>query len=228
MQVDVANVFVPLIPAMLTGAVYVLAVAAYFGVKERRRLGVIEIEGLDVAASPAAHRRPRRTLINLAMTAVLMWALIQGILPLHILFLFATVLAMMVNYPTLEEQKERLQAHAYNNVMSVIGLIFAAGVFTGVLNGTGMIGAMSKGLLAVIPPDFGPYLAPVSALHSGVAPILSPTTPSTLGSCRCWRIWPRPMASAASKWPAPHCSASRCTCSARWSPRRNCWPRCWT
>ena len=44
--------------------------------------------------------------------------------------------------------------------------VSAAGVFTGILSGTGMVDAMSKSLLAVIPPALGPYLATITALVS--------------------------------------------------------------
>jgi len=72
-------------------------------------------------------------------------------------------------------------------VLSVVSLIFAAGIFTGILSGTGMVEAMSRSLLAVIPDALGPYLAGITALVSlpftffmsndafyfGVLPILS-------------------------------------------------------
>jgi CitMHS family citrate-Mg2+:H+ or citrate-Ca2+:H+ symporter len=51
-------------------------------------------------------------------------------------------------------------------VLAVVGLIFAAGIFTGILSGTGMVDAMSKSLLAVIPDFLGPYLAVITALVS--------------------------------------------------------------
>jgi CitMHS family citrate-Mg2+:H+ or citrate-Ca2+:H+ symporter len=46
-----------------------------------------------------------------------------------------------------------------DSVLAVVGVIFAAGVFTGILSGTGMVEAMSKGFVAVIPPSLGPYLS---------------------------------------------------------------------
>nr|WP_132712802.1 SLC13 family permease [Pseudomonas aeruginosa] len=61
--------------------------------------------------------------------------------------------------------KKRIGAHA-ENILAVVSLIFAAGVFTGILSGTGMVDAMSKSLLAVIPPALGPYLATITALVS--------------------------------------------------------------
>ena len=43
---------------------------------------------------------------------------------------------------------------------------FAAGIFTGILSGTGMVEAMSKEFVAMIPTSMGPYLAPITALVS--------------------------------------------------------------
>jgi CitMHS family citrate-Mg2+:H+ or citrate-Ca2+:H+ symporter len=48
----------------------------------------------------------------------------------------------------------------------MVSLVFAAGVFTGILSGTGMVEAMPRSLLALIPPSMGPYLAPITALLS--------------------------------------------------------------
>ena len=79
--------------------------------------------------------------------------------------MIAFSIAMIINYPCLQQQKERVAAHA-GNVLAVVGLIFAAGIFTGILSGTGMVEAMSKSLLAVIPEALGPYLAVITALVS--------------------------------------------------------------
>lgn len=172
MHLDVSEVFVPLILPMLTGFVYVLCVAFYFGVKERKRIG--RISQHDVAAIEESldqvpeFRRPRMLPLNVILTATLIFALIQGLLPLPILFMVATAIALILNYPSVSEQKERLSEHAYN-VLAVVSLIFAAGIFTGILNGTGMLDAMSKSLLYITPDAFGPYLAPFTAVLSGPA-----------------------------------------------------------
>jgi CitMHS family citrate-Mg2+:H+ or citrate-Ca2+:H+ symporter len=50
-----------------------------------------------------------------------------------------------------------------------VSLIFAAGIFTGVIGGTGMLTAMSESLLFVMPDWLGPYLAPATALISAPA-----------------------------------------------------------
>lgn len=173
MHIDVAEVFIPLIPAMLVGFAYQVGVAAFFGVRERRRLGVLtcpeEVSGmLALVEGRPEHRRPAMMIPNLLLTAGLLFCLIKGVLPLPVLFLVATAIALLLNYPKLKDQQERLASHA-SNVLAVVSLIFAAGIFTGILSGTGMLKAMSDGLLHLMPGWLGPYMAPATALLSAPA-----------------------------------------------------------
>ena len=81
--------------------------------------------------------------VNLLLTAALMVALMLGVLPLPVLFMIAFAVAMMINYPSVQDQKERIEAHS-GNVLAVVSLIFAAGIFTGILSGTKMVDAMAQ------------------------------------------------------------------------------------
>jgi len=171
LHVDPADIFVPMIPAMVAGLATVFAIAWAYGKRERARLGQLHLPGehldaaeVSVSQYPEA-RRPKLLWFNGALTLVLMGTLIAGLLPMPVLFMIAFGIAMIVNYPCILEQKKRIGAHA-ENVLAVVSLIFAAGVFTGILSGTGMVEAMSKSLLAVIPPALGPYLATITALVS--------------------------------------------------------------
>jgi CitMHS family citrate-Mg2+:H+ or citrate-Ca2+:H+ symporter len=85
--------------------------------------------------------------------------------PLLVLFLLGVVTALLVNYPRMADQRARLLSHS-GNVLSVAMMVLAAGAFTGILEGTGMIGAMSQGIVAILPPEIGPALGPVTALLS--------------------------------------------------------------
>jgi CitMHS family citrate-Mg2+:H+ or citrate-Ca2+:H+ symporter len=200
LHVDPADVFVPLVPAMALAIAGVLVLAWYLGMQERRRLGVATLPGdawLDSSvaddgdALPTVEdaediKRPKLLWVNLALTLALMAALVVGVLPMPVLFMIGFALALLINYPNLAEQRRRLVNHA-GNVLSVVSLIFAAGVFTGILSNTGMVEAMSRSFLAVIPDAWGPYLAVITALASmpftffmsndafyfGVLPILS-------------------------------------------------------
>jgi CitMHS family citrate-Mg2+:H+ or citrate-Ca2+:H+ symporter len=171
LHVDPSDVFVPMIPGMVIGAIALFGVAYLYGLRERKRLGVLHLpddhagqEEISVSQFPEA-RRPKLLWINAILTVVLMTTLIAGLLPMPVLFMIAFSIAMIINYPCLQQQKERIAAHA-GNVLAVVGLIFAAGIFTGILSGTGMVEAMSKSLLAVIPEALGPHLAVITALVS--------------------------------------------------------------
>ncbi len=200
LHVDPADVFVPLIPAMVLACASVLLLACYLGLKERRRLGVVKLPtggswmdssvsddgSLPTVEDAEDTKRPKLLWVNLALTLALMTALVMGVLPMPVLFMVGFAIALVINYPNLAEQRRRVVNHA-GNVLSVVSLIFAAGIFTGILNNTGMVEAMSRSFLAVIPDAWGPYLAVITALASmpftffmsndafyfGVLPILS-------------------------------------------------------
>ena len=174
LHVDSAAVFVPLVPPMLAGIAWVLFVAYRLGVRERVRLAVGGASASAVLEAELAnpsfhedleHRRPDRLWVNALLTAILLVALVAGALPLPALFMIGFAIATMVNYPSIAEQKALLSRHA-GNVLAVVGLIFAAGVFTGILSGTRMVDAMANSVIHAVPPSLGPYLAVVTGLLS--------------------------------------------------------------
>ncbi len=175
LKVDAGVLFVPLIPAMAVGAAWVVFVAWRFGLRERARVGGATATAMrEIHASAATSeefererdiRRPRLFWFNLLLTVALMVALMLGVLPLSILFMIASAVALIVNYPGLEAQRARLAANA-GNILAVVAVIFAAGVFTGILSGTKMIEAMAQSVVAAVPPSLGPYLAPITGVLS--------------------------------------------------------------
>ena len=174
LQLDPRDVFVGMIPAMIVTAAYVLVVAWLFGLRERKRLAKLQqmLNGpasaeLVVAceAGDASARRPRLMWANFVLTMTLMTCLIVGALPLAILFMLGFAVALMINYPSLQQQRERIFAHS-GNALAVGGLVFAAGIFTGILSGTKMIDAMAATIIECVPTSMGPYMAPITALLS--------------------------------------------------------------
>ncbi len=175
LQLDVQAVFLPLLPAMAAGLAAVFALAAVLGLSERRRLGVLDLPEAEAAPEAAAKagapRAPRLSqILNLMILAALMAGLIApafGVktLPLPVLMMTAFALALTLNHPRPADQAAQVAAHA-PAALSVASLIFAAGVLTGVLKGTGMVDAMSSALVAGIPDALGPHLGPAVAAAS--------------------------------------------------------------
>lgn len=109
--------------------------------------------------------RPKLFWFNLALTVAVMVLLIIDILPLPYLFMIGTVIALMVNFPKMKDQQEELASHA-TAIISVVAMVMAAGVLTGIMSGTGMVDAMAEWLVQVIPNSMGPYMAVITGLLS--------------------------------------------------------------
>ena len=201
---DLNQVFLPLLPVMAIGLSAVLLMAWRFGLHERRRLAagapldMVAGNTTDTHSSLSQElvpdenaRRPHLFWFNLFLTIALLLGMLLGWAPLPVLMMGAFAIALTVNYPNLKEQKARLASHS-DNVVNIVVLLFAAGAFTGILNGAGMTDAMANAALSIIPPDIGPLLAPITAIVSmpltfvmsndayyfGVVPIIAQTAAS--------------------------------------------------
>jgi CitMHS family citrate-Mg2+:H+ or citrate-Ca2+:H+ symporter len=173
---DANEFFLPLIPTMLSGMGCILFIAFVLGKKERARIGVIKVEEIphqslklsEVAATFALQddiKRPKLRWVNFILTVTIMVVLVMGLISAPILFLIGFVLAAMINYPNLEEQKERILSHA-GNALTVVILVFAAGIFSGIFSGTKMVDAISNALVSIIPESVGSFFPLVVALTS--------------------------------------------------------------
>lgn len=196
LNTDAAALFHPVLPAMIVGILWVLFSAFWLGKKERARLGIIDLnEGytgfMEEQAAAIEAKRPQLFWFNLILTIILLVALVKVWLPLPILFIIAFCIALLVNYRNPKEQQERISSHA-GNVVLVSTMIFAAGIFTGILTGTKMIDAMASSMVSIIPESLAGYLPvlvaitgmPLSlvftpdAYYFGILPIISQTAAS--------------------------------------------------
>lgn len=173
---DANEFFVPIIPTLLSGIAAILFTAYILGKKERKRLGVVyiksapEMKGALAEAAVASAiqddlKRPKLIWVNLLLTLTVMVVLVMGLVPVPVLFLIGFVLASIINYPNLEQQKERIGSHA-GNAITVVTLVFAAGIFTGIFSGTKMVDAIANSLVAIIPDSLGSFLPMVVAFTS--------------------------------------------------------------
>lgn len=141
--VEMGQVFVPMIAPMVVTGAWCTFVAFILGRREARRLGAIRLDDTQGSSQSIAEvtggdptlARPRLLWVNAVLTLALMVLLVMDMFPLQVLFMVASAIGLMINYPRLQQQKERLEAHAVN-IVPVVSLIFAAGIFVGILSGT--------------------------------------------------------------------------------------------
>ena len=178
LKVD-ADILTYLLPGMILALAYVIFyVAPHMGRAERKRLGVRELtdEEIDEMTSVvdpevSEIRRPNMFLFNGILTIVLIaWLVASSFIkaiamPPLLLFLVGTCIALMANYPKLGDQSKRIGANGGDAVQVVI-LVFAAGVFMGLFQGTGMAEALAKSFTAIIPNSMAGFWGLVIALIS--------------------------------------------------------------
>lgn len=213
-----SDVFVPMIPSLVVGLVIVLGFAAHLGVAERRRIGrlVWRPELTPLGAGPSGvgttsgggsgasdpevgqlaagldpdrpTLRPRLLPFNAILTVALLVVLGLDILPIPVLFMIAAGLALAVNFPRVVDQSAAIARHS-SSIVSVVAMVFAAAVLTGVFQGTGMVESMALWLTGIVPDSLGPFLAVITGLLSipftffmtndafyfGVLPVLAET-----------------------------------------------------
>jgi citrate-Mg2+:H+ or citrate-Ca2+:H+ symporter, CitMHS family len=156
LQIPAAALFLPLLPVQAVGLAFVFTVAWLMGRRESRRLA--STLQSDVAAAPRqltveenALRRPRLFAINLLLTLAAMGAMLSGHADPAIVFMVATALALLVNYPDAAMQRARVDAHARAALM-MAAILLAAGAFTGIMKGTTMLAAMAHAAVGATSP----------------------------------------------------------------------------
>ena len=169
LHIPALDLFRPLIPVQLIGLTFVFLVSWWLGTREERRLA---------AASPAAGvrtgntlapiarelmpdqmalRRPRLFAINVLLTVIVIAVMVGGWVDPAVAFMIGTAVALAINYPASDLQRARIDAHAKAALM-MAAVLLAAGAFTGILKGSGMLSAMATSTVHAVPPAMARHL----------------------------------------------------------------------
>ncbi|EHI74515.1 Mg2+/citrate transporter [Streptococcus criceti] len=168
-----------LAPGMILSILYVIFfVARSMGKKERQRLGVSELSDKEITELTKVTdpkvldiRRPKNFIFNAILTIILIvWLVASSFVPAIevpslLLFGVGTCIALMVNYPRLKDQTKRISDNAGDAVQVVI-LVFAAGIFMGLFQGSGMANALASSFTTIIPKQLAGFWGLVIALIS--------------------------------------------------------------
>lgn len=194
LKLEGSEILNPLIPGMILAIIYGIGVAYYLGLKERKRLGIVEIssEALSELAATSEEeqslKRPKLIWINFILTIGVMVILISGKIPSSVIFEVGAALALLINYRDIKTQRDVIERNA-GNAVQVIVMILAAGIFMGILTETKMAAAIAQNLASIVPKSLGSHWALVTAVLSapgtfllsndafylGVLPILAQT-----------------------------------------------------
>ena len=199
LKVPVMEIFQPLVGVQLAGLAFVFATCWWMGRREEKRLALVSA-GDGVAATLPAQpdtslQRPRLFLVNLVLTIAVLGAMILSPVPPVVLFMVGTALGLLINYPNAADQRARVDAHA-RAALLMAGVLLAAGAFTGIMTGTGMLKAMANAAVALVPPGAGNHIPfglsliamPLSmvfdpdSFYFGVLPVVAQTSQSLGGT----------------------------------------------
>ncbi|SQI35683.1 Citrate transporter [Leminorella richardii] len=161
LNVPVMDLFLPVLPVMLTGLAFVYICSWLLGKREEKRLGYstgsLSVSGADhhrteLTEEELAIRRPKLFLVNIGLVVIVIGTMISGKVAPIVCFMLGTVLALLINYRKPEQQKARIDAHAKSALM-MAGILFAAGIFTGIMKDSGMLKEMASYMAAHIPAE---------------------------------------------------------------------------
>lgn len=170
--IDVQALMRGLLPGMVVAILFVIGVAFYMGVKERKRLGVQSLSQQEMTLifsqidqTDAELKRPKMAIWNAIITVAALVLLISGVFDAVFIFLVGTILALMINYPKISDQKSRLYANA-GEVLQTVIMVIGAGVFMGIFNSSGMSNALAGSLVAIVPQSMGRFWGLIVTLIS--------------------------------------------------------------
>lgn len=169
-----------ILPIQGIAIVLVLVLAVALGLREQRRVAKLRATGaLDEHPAVDVHSLSEEfvaqqnaeraelgitfrtgkwvTVSTVVVALVLLVTLLAGWLPPGPAFLIATSVVLTINCADAASQRDIIKRHA-PSALAMAGVIIAAAMFLGVLDGTGMLEAIALSLLQVLPESVGPWL----------------------------------------------------------------------
>ena len=160
LHIPVSNIFVPMIAVQAVGLIFVFTTAILLGRREENRLHrTVSSEG-NISHAGTRQELPRNFTFNVLLTLVVLGAMISGSADPVVVFMLGTIVALMVNFHEVKSQQERITAHAPAAIL-MASILFAAGAFTGIMKGTGMVNAMASAAVLHL-PQHGLRLMPLA------------------------------------------------------------------
>jgi len=168
LNVPVTELFNPVLIPVVVGIISVLVIAGFLGKMEKKRIGDLTLANIaksetEVDEKTLSLKRPKLFPINILLIVAAIAVMISNLLPPQVVFMFAFCIAIVINYPSVKVQRERVDAHAKEALM-MASVLFAAGAFTGIMKDSGMITAMSEVIVGFIPNSMGKLIPVITGI----------------------------------------------------------------
>ncbi|WP_392562066.1 citrate:proton symporter [Orbus sturtevantii] len=178
LNITTHDLFIPLIPAQIVGLAFMILMGYYWGKKEQKRLDLSSHNAISMLATGESSlyekaltdeetrlRRPGLFWVNITLVVTVLGTMVFTRISPTVAFMIALTLALMINYPNVKMQSERINAHAKAALM-MASILFAAGAFTGIMGGSGMLQAMSEAAVHLVPEHFASHVPFITGLIS--------------------------------------------------------------
>ena len=154
LHIPVLTIILPMMGVQAVGLAFVFLVSWMLGRREEKRLkrqrsSEFALQKNEGAAASSTNL-PRNFYPNLILTIIVLGVMISGKVSPAVTFMLGTIIALTLNFPSLHAQQDRLAAHAPAAIL-MASILFAAGSFTGIMRGTGMLNAMATAVVHHLP-----------------------------------------------------------------------------
>ena len=163
MNTPAAEIFFPLLPVQVVGLAAAFFIAYMLGKREEKRLGLggaagdMAIQASELSEEKLALRRPKMFWPNIFLSLLVIVSMIAGWVDAVVSFMVGTAIALLMNYPGVDDQAKRVNAHAKPALM-MASILMAAGVFVGIMKGSGMLTAMASAAVSAVPVEMGRHI----------------------------------------------------------------------
>lgn len=135
----------------------------YFGIQHKRQGGSMTIQwgdqdsGAGQAENDDPLARPKLFWFNLLLFIVVIVMLSMNKVPSFIIFMFASFITLLVNYPSPKDY-QKLLGEAGKRFNNTLMMLIGISVFIGVFQGTGMVDALAAAVVGHVPVFLTRYI----------------------------------------------------------------------
>ena len=104
-------------------------------------------------------------IFDMIFTVALIVLMLVGILNANLSFMIALAIGAIVNFPNPKDQVAQIKKHG-SNALYMVMIIFSIGILVGIMNGTGIMEAMTNTLIGIMPESMGSHLPFILCLIS--------------------------------------------------------------